>query len=349
MSTIHSVLEQESIEASAPCRIDMGGTLDLSTFFLPLHHLQPCTFNAALDLRTTVRLRSHTKGRIKISSRGFDSLEVKSAQAPFNNPLGLMFAVASYFQADGVHIEIDSASPPRSALGGSSVAAVALIWAFSKALAKKDGRAMPAPDSVALLAHAIEQSVAGVPCGQQDQLAAVFGGVNAWHWTGDPSGLPYKRQIVVPDAECAGFDRRLLVAYGGIPHVSKDINGTWVRQFVSGEYRDTWERIVDCGRRFIAALTAGSFREACAMMNLETDLRRQLTPDVLDELGSELVAAARSSHCGARFTGAGGGGCLWALGRPDQILTLRPVWERILEQRESAAILDTCVDALGLL
>ena len=347
MPTIQSILEREPIEASAPCRIDMGGTLDLSTFFLPLHHLGPCTFNAALDLRTRVRLMPYSMGRIKISSRGFDSLAMERDQAPFNGPLGLMFAVASYFQAEGVHIQIDSASPPRSALGGSSVAAVALIWALSKALAKQDGRPMPTPDKVALLAHAIEQSVAGVPCGMQDQLAAVFGGVNVWHWTGDPSTLAFNRQTVVPDA--AGFDRRLLVAYCGIPHASKDVNGTWVRQFVSGEHRDVWKRIIDCVRGFVAALSAGSMEQACAMMNLETDLRIELTPEVLDDIGSELVATARTCQCGARFTGAGGGGCLWALGQPDQIQRLRPVWDRILRAREAAAILQTHVDTQGLL
>jgi len=48
-------LESEPIEASAPCRIDMGGTLDIATFSYPLRHLAPATFNIALDLRTRVR------------------------------------------------------------------------------------------------------------------------------------------------------------------------------------------------------------------------------------------------------------------------------------------------------
>ena len=136
MTSIRSILELEPLEASAPCRVDMGGTLDLSTFYLPLHHLGPCTFNVALDLRTRVTLRPFDKGRIRISSLGFEDLVVDSRQAPFHHSLGLMSAVAAYFQADGVHIDIRSESPPRSALGGSSVAAVALIWAFAKAMAK---------------------------------------------------------------------------------------------------------------------------------------------------------------------------------------------------------------------
>ncbi len=348
MSTIRSVLEQGPIEASAPCRIDMGGTLDLSTFYLPLNHLKPCTFNAALDLRTRVRISPFDKGRTKISSHGFESLVAESDSAPFQHPLGLMLAVGAYFQADGVHIEIHSASPPRSALGGSSVAAVALIWAFSKALAKT-GVALPDRSAVAMLAHAVEQSVAGVPCGMQDQLAAVFGGVNGWHWKGDPARPPFEQEILVPSMNCPDFSRHLMVAYCGIPHVSKDINGTWVRQFIAGESRTIWHRIVDCSRQFIRSLASGTYEQAQNMMNLETDLRCQLTPEVLDDMGEALVAAARKHQCGARFTGAGGGGCLWALGRADRIEQLRPAWAHILGCRETARILDTGVDTQGLL
>jgi D-glycero-alpha-D-manno-heptose-7-phosphate kinase len=348
MTSIRSVLELEPLEASAPCRVDMGGTLDLSTFYLPLHHLGPCTFNVALDLRTRVTLRPFDKGRIRISSLGFEDLVVDSRQAPFRHPLGLMSAVAAYFQADGVHIDIRSESPPRSALGGSSVAAVALIWAFSKALAAS-GAPLPDRGDIAVLAHAIEQSVAGVPCGMQDQLAAVYGGVNGWHWNADPSARPFERQPLVSRSDCADFGRHLLVAYCGVPHVSKDINGTWVRQFVEGRQRETWHRIVDCSKEFISAIAGRDYKTALSLMNQETDLRRQLTPEVLDDMGAALVDAARQNRCGARFTGAGGGGCLWALGQTEDIERLKPVWTEILGRRESAGILETRIDADGLL
>jgi D-glycero-alpha-D-manno-heptose-7-phosphate kinase len=346
--SIREILEQNSVEASAPCRIDMGGTLDLSTFFYPLQRLHPCTFNAALDLRTRVRVSPFDTGKVKISSHGFEDLVVESALAPYDHPLGLMLAVAAHFHADGVHIEIHSSSPPRSALGGSSVAAVALIWAFSKALAEK-GHPMPKRSSVVMLAHAIEQSVAGVPCGMQDQLAAVYGGVNAWHWLTRPPDLPFRRQSLASVDGCKEFERHLLVAYCGRPHVSKDVNATWVKQFVSGLNRRQWHEIVDCSHKFVSALEAGDYRRAKTMMNQETDIRCELTPEVLDKLGAQLVAAARERGCGARFTGAGGGGCLWALGAPDDIKKLRPVWEDILIQRSTAQLLNAGIDTVGLL
>jgi D-glycero-alpha-D-manno-heptose-7-phosphate kinase len=104
----------------------MGGTLDIDTFRFPLHHFSPCTFNIALNLRTRVCLLPYRAGMVKVSSKGFKAAEYPFDQAPFDHPLGLIFAIAAYFRAEGVHIVIESSSPPRSALGGSSAAAVAL-------------------------------------------------------------------------------------------------------------------------------------------------------------------------------------------------------------------------------
>ena len=345
---LHAILKDDPVATSAPCRIDMGGTLDLSTFYLPLRHLGPCTFNQALNMRTQVQLSSYAKGSIKVSSSGFDAIVVDSKLASFAPPLGLILAVAAYFEADGIHIDIRSASPPRSALGGSSVAVVALIWAFCKALATQ-GTVMPDRKDVALLAHAIEQGVAGVPCGLQDQLAAAFGGVNGWYWAQEVISPGFRHRRVIPESANADLQSSLLVAYCGVPHVSKNVNATWVEQFIAGRHRNHWNQIVACCQRFIDAVGVGDYQLAAQLMNQETDIRCQLTPDVLDQIGASLSDAARQHGCGARFTGAGAGGCIWALGPADKISALRPVWNGILEQREQARILDAKIDSEGVL
>ena len=341
-------LESGPIAASAPCRIDMGGTLDISTFSYPLRHLAPCTFNAALGLRTRVKLQSYTRGRIKISSLGFQDAEFPADAAPFDHPMGLMFAIAAYFNAQGIHIDIKSQSPPRSALGGSSVAAVALVAAFSKLL--ESGRSADRLDrrSIALAAYQIEQSVAGVPCGIQDQLAAAYGGVNIWHWQADARRLAFKKRCAVPRASHKTLERHLLLAYCGEPHASKDVNGLWVRQFLSGRYRDLWAEIIACTRKFAAAMVKRDYAQAVVQLNRETAIRRTLTPDVLDNMGQKLVHIAVQNGCGARFTGAGGGGCLWAVGEIENIDRLRTLWEKTLSAREAACLLDVRIDSEGL-
>lgn len=349
MSLLSRCLEKQAVEASAPCRLDMGGTLDLSTFYLSLRHLKPCTFNVALDLRTRVRLLPYLDGRIKITSRGFAPVDVDSRKAPFSSPVGLMLAVASFFNADGVHIDIDSSSPPRSALGGSSVAAAGLAWALCKVQAT-EGATLPDPGRIASWTHAIEQSIAGVPCGMQDHLAAVYGGINGWYWASGSEGeIGFERRELIAADGYPEFNRRILVAYCGVPHVSKDINGTWVRDFLAGRHRDTWHRIVHSSREFIDALAERDFPSAVTAMNAETDLRVAMTPDVLDRVGTALVTAARGRGCGARFTGAGGGGCVWSLGEPGRIAALRSEWLTILADRPEAALLDVSVDGNGIL
>ena len=346
--TFRSIIESRQIEASAPCRIDMGGTLDISTFYYPLGHLNPCTVNMAISLRTRVRLLPYDKGIIKVSSKGFESAEYPIDEAPFDHPLGLMFAIASYFRAEGVHIDIDSSSPPRSALGGSSVAAVALIRAFSQIFEQMNIKPL-SRQQIAILAHTLEASVAGVPCGLQDQLAAVYGGANAWFWqayTGKPS---FKKKTIISKQSFSDFKHHLLLAYCGVPHESKNINQKWVQQFLAGKNRELWAEIVICTQKFAKALTNRNFKTAVASMNREMAIRKKMTPEVVDTVGEQLVGSAVENNCGARFTGAGGGGCIWALGALEDIDKLKSIWERVLSIRKDARLIDVKIDSEGVL
>jgi D-glycero-alpha-D-manno-heptose-7-phosphate kinase len=340
-------LESNPIESSAPCRVDMGGTLDIPTFYYPLQHLNPGTFNIALGLRTRIRLLPYTTGLIKISSKGFRGAEFPADAPRFDHPLGLMFATAAYFNAGGVHIQIASESPPRSALGGSSVAAVALVAAFLALIesgdSKKNNRRL-----IASLAHKLEATVAGVPCGSQDQLAAAYGGVNLWYWQSRPGRSHYRRTVTVKKKYHKELERRLLLAYCGKPHVSKDINGRWIQQFLNGKNRTAWREIIEHTHRFAAALAGHDYNQAAIHMNREVALRREMTPDVLDPVGVRLAKSALQNGCGARFTGAGGGGCIWALGAIENVDRLRPLWEKILSTRKQARLLEVEIDTKGV-
>jgi D-glycero-alpha-D-manno-heptose-7-phosphate kinase len=338
-------LDKNSIQVSVPCRVDFGGTLDISTIYLPMSSLSPATFNIALDLRTRVTLASFEKGYVKVSSKGFETEVFKKDKAPFDHPMGLMFALAKYFDAEGVHIHIDSASPPRSALGGSSAAAVAIAAAFYHLMDKKID-----PAHAAWLAHYIEAGVAGVPCGMQDQLAAAFGGVNQWSWRMGKTGPLFRqKKIFDTDADMEAFNSHILVAYCGIPHVSKDINRQWVDSFLRGETRKIFEKIVVLTKEFSLSVKKRNYRQAADLMNQETGLRLEMTPEVLDNTGEILFESAIDCRCGARFTGAGGGGCLWAVGEAGDIHRLKQRWKNSLAFVEGAGILETKIDNKGII
>jgi len=344
---LKNLLESRLVEASAACRIDCGGTLDIKTFYYPLHYLSPCTFNIALDMKTRVRLLPYSSGQIKVSSKGFETEVHPADNAPFSGPLGLIFAIATYFRVEGVHIEIISESPPRSALGGSSTAAVALIGALADVLAE-DGVPQMSRDQIVLLAHAIEEAVAGISCGLQDQLAAAYGGVNAWYWPSGPGDPRFKRREVLTKEGYAALETRLLLAYCGVPHESQDINSKWIKQFVGGKARHLWPEIVFCTNEFVQAMAGKDWSGAVRAVNKEVEIRRKMTPEVFDEIGVALLEKALAHGCGARFTGSGGGGCIWALGEEENICNLRPEWVDILSSREGSRLLDARVNPNGL-
>ena len=155
--------------------------------------------------------------------------------------------------------------------------------------------------------------------------------------------------MVLPKRLHKDLEKHLLLAYCGKPHESKDINSRWVNQFLSGKFRDSWAEIVACTRQFVRHLADRKYMKAAELMNRETAIRRKMTPDVLDDIGVKLMKAAVTHHCGARFTGAGGGGCIWALGGVKHIDSLRPMWEEILSSENEARLLDINIDSRGLI
>lgn len=345
---IRTVIDARPLKASAPCRIDLGGTLDLPAMHYPLKHISPCTFNIALDMRTRIKISSYPVGKIKISSKGFNDAEFDSNALPFRHEMGLIFAIAAHFHLDGVHIEISSESPPRSALGGSSVAAVALVGAIKYLLSENKGIELVSDPlfrkDVCLTAHAIESGTAGVPCGYQDQLAAAFGGVSLWSWLACANGNPYIREEI--PVKNKSLKDNILVAYCGKPHVSADVNSEWMRRFAEGE-REPWIRISDLTRRFHKSFLASDWSLASAIMNEETEIRLAMTPDVLDETGKKLYESAKKAGCGSRFAGAGGGGCVWAIGSSDNISKLKSEWTNVLASSDGGSMLETEIDTEG--
>lgn len=343
--SVDGLRPEKEVAASAPCRVDLGGTLDLPLFYYGLGPEKACTFNMALNLRTQVRLRPFARGRVRVVSRGFPAAEFDCGQAPYTHPLGLVFAILDAFHARDLCVEIVSESPPRSALGGSSVMAVALVALLMR---------LRCPDlvkaaDVALCARDLESSVAGVPCGMQDHLAAAFGGIHLWEWDGgNPRSLWRKKTLVQPKGY-PGMASRMLVAYGGEPHDSLDVNGRWVRGFAEGKTRAAWEDIALLTRHFAGALETGDLETAVRCMEEELEIRLRLTPDVLDRAGLCLAAAARELGCGVRFAGAGGGGCLWALGTEEAVRALRTKWQGLMQDLPGACILDAAPEKDGIL
>jgi D-glycero-alpha-D-manno-heptose-7-phosphate kinase len=344
-TSLRSLLTQHQVDASAPCRIDAGGTWDIKAMALPFERLKPITINIALNLRTSITLSPYKDGWVKISSEGFSRSETFSKdQLPLMPPFGLFFAAISYFDVHGLMVEIGSQSPVKSALGGSSTALVALIKALSKV---QKNRKISAKEILHLAYH-LEDAVGGGNCGLQDHAVAVYGGVNQWEWYYGKRTEPFKKTPLLDRKGQKEFSKHLLVAYSGKSHISSITNRKWTEDFLSGRTRAGWIKVNEIIHQLSIAINRLDWKRGAGLLQEEMALRRTLTPEALIPVTEKMAAQAEREGCGARFAGAGAGGCIWAIGEIKNIRRLRKRWEQTLEPVRDARVLDCEVDPHGV-
>jgi D-glycero-alpha-D-manno-heptose-7-phosphate kinase len=347
--SVRKILEKKSIETSAPCRVDSGGTWDIKALAMPLEYITPVTLNIALSLRTRVRLSPFKDGFIKITSAGFkETVEynINNSQ-PFNAAFGLFLATINHFGFHGIEVSIHSDSPVKSALGGSSTALVALIKALSELQIRTGGKGLTRSRMLHLGYH-LEDGINGGNCGMQDQAAAVYGGVNLWTWKYSSRNQPFSREVLINRQEAAGVSGCITVAFSGKSHVSARVNRSWVNDFLSGRTRSGWIEANEVVKCLAGSIKKKDWNKAAGFLRDEMKIRRKITPDALIPLTAELIDRAEKIGCGARFTGAGAGGSIWAIGEFEKIRAVENDWEKILRRIKGAGILKCKVDPAGV-
>jgi D-glycero-alpha-D-manno-heptose-7-phosphate kinase len=349
-NSLESLLKslEKPITASAPCRIDSGGTWDIKALALPLEGVDPITVNLAISLRTYVTLLPYKSGWVKISSNNFDTQEAYPFdKAPFNSQFGLFFAIASFFRFHGLEIEIQSTSPVNAGLGGSSTAAVATMKAFSVVESLLSENEIKKGDILHLAYH-LEDAVSGGMCGLQDQGAAVFGGVNKWVWNYSRERRVFERKSILDKNGQNEISKRILVAYSGRRHLSARINRLWIEKFLAGETRSGWIEANRIVNQFALHIKEKRWKQGAQELINEIAIRKKITPEAFTPIITRLIQESERIGCGARFAGAGGGGTVWALGEIDDIQRLREVWVDILKGTKKGRILECAVDPMGV-
>jgi D-glycero-alpha-D-manno-heptose-7-phosphate kinase len=298
-----------SVTATAPSRIDLaGGTLDI----WPLSVLVPgaVTVNLAIELRAAVAVEARTDDRVRIVSK--DRGRQATRRLPFGpyeaeGPLALLLRLAASFDLSrGATLTSRAAAPAGAGLGGSSTLSVAAVAALDRFSGARLGR-----ERLLRRAMNLETTIIGVPTGNQDFLAALHGGLAAYHHGFDGTR---REPIKLPP----GLEERLVLAYTGQPHSSGFSNWDKFRRFMEGE-RATVRAMRDVAgiaNELLAALKEGELDAAGRLLGREGRLRYRLAPTVatpaLLEAGE---AARRAGALGSKVCGAGGGGCLVAFAR----------------------------------
>lgn len=294
------------VSASAPARIDLaGGTLDIWPISVLVD--QAVTVNVAVELRARVTVESSTGDRVRVVSKDQSTSVTRRlplGDGDLSGPLSLLLRlVAAFAPRRGLLLATRASSPAGAGLGGSSTLAVAAAAALSRFTGSKLGRA-------ALLRRVmnLETVELGVPTGTQDYLAAIHGGLAAYHHELDGTR---REPIAVPP----GLERRLVLAYTGQPRHSGYSNWEMFRRFIDGE-RSTVKRmrsIARIARELVDALRAGALDDAGRLIGEEGRLRYRLAPSVATPaLLAAGNAARQAGALGVKVCGAGGGGCLLA-------------------------------------
>ncbi len=325
------------IDASAPTRIDLaGGTLDIWPLYL--FHEGAQTLNAAISLRAHCSIVPRDDGRIVLASEDTGrQIEVSHWRELRDNPeLRLLGRLLHHFQAEGLELRTRSDSPVGAGIAGSSALNIAVCGALA---AWTDSTI--SDDQLLQIAMNVEAQVIAVPTGVQDYRPALYGGVSAVEL-----GVSGVRRVPVA-VSAADLEARLVLAYTGATRNSGINNWEVTKRHIDGdrEVYARFARIRDIAVEMRCALERGDWSAVGRHIADEWENRKHLAPGVTTpEIDDMLQAAAEAGSLGGKVCGAGGGGCLFCLGAPEDVPAIR----QALASR-GGRLLDFRIETEGLL
>ena len=306
-----------SVSASAPTRIDLaGGTIDIWPLYL--FHDGASTLNAAISLRAHATIEPRSDGAIELVS--IDTSRRSTARhwsaLSADDELPLLALLARHYQLDSATLTTRGESPAGAGIAGSSALAIAVAGAA----AAYTGHASVDPAAVnghyeelLRVVMNVECQTIRVPTGVQDYRPALYGGIAAIELRVDAV------ERVGLSVDPQELERRIVIAYTGVPHHSGTNNWEIVKRHLDGDRYvfDCFERIRDTAVAMRQALARENWDEVGRQIATEWENRKRLAPGVTTPMLDELIdRAATAGATAATVCGAGGGGCLFCFGPP---------------------------------
>lgn len=314
-----------SVVATAPTRIDLaGGTLDLEGLYAFLGGA--VTVNIAVELRARAFVRRLRPGKVRLVALDLGAEATGRSVGQLALPAALAIhgrALSHYGPPTGIEVVTEAAAPAGGGLGGSS----ALLMAVSAALLRLQGRRVIKAPLIETGAR-LEASLLGVPTGKQDYLAAVFGGLAAYHFSYD--GWRVER-LNVSRSFLESLAGRLVLAFTGASRLSGVTNWEKFKAYVEnvGPTRRRFARLKAIAEAMREALLDEDVEAVGKLLVKEWAERRRLAPGVsAPSVEAALGKARRVGAIGGKLCGAGGGGCLAVLAADGR----REAVERVLEK-----------------
>ncbi|MBI3933324.1 MAG: GHMP kinase [Acidobacteria bacterium] len=301
------------VQAEAPARVDLaGGTLDIWPLYL--FHENSQTINFAIQCFARCRLTPRRGKAVELVSRDLHRSETFSSLASLREagrwklPLVARLVLA-FAPTGGFTLETDSDVPAGSGLGGSSALNIAICGALAQFTGTRLG-----PDKMIELAGNIEAQALGVPTGEQDYYSAMFGGLQAIHLT--PRGIQPEQLNVAAEE----INSRFILCYTGESRNSGINNWEVEKAHIDGDRNVIrhFERIAAIAAEMRLAIIKGDWNSAARLLDQEWEARKKNHPGITTPGIDRLMdIARRHGALAGKVCGAGGGGCVVFLAKPE--------------------------------
>jgi len=320
------------------------------------------TISGAIEIRAYAKVETAESFVFAQTDAGAPSPEIyppKAIPLPLNGAHDLLkgavnrlYAFSAEFREKvkehGMAIGVRSDVPKQSGLAGSTLF-IALTMAGLRELYTLDRR-VHNDYILAELIQRVEVHDLGIAGGFSDRYITLFGGLAYI----DYRGKLYHREIgeepFATYERLAVEDLPLVAVMTGIRHESGDVHGRmrpryiaeydqWIREggemppmvrFMSGAYDTAWRGKI--------ALLAGDFKTFGGLMNenhrlVDEMMRHCGFDDGAGRANNLFIQAAREHGAlGAKLTGAGGGGSVFALTEPGREEALMQTWRSLADE-----------------
>lgn len=184
-----------------------------------------------------------------------------------------------------------------------------MLIALSGALDRINGTSMD-PHLFVEYGANVEAQVIAIPTGKQDYLAALYGGVNAFHFAVNG----WRRENLIPEEEkLRTFEDRIVLSFTGETHFSGTNNWSMMKRFIDDApgSRESMRRIGQTAKEMREALLTFDLELFAELLNREWESRKRLADGVTTPQIDRMVEGAKAAGAlASKICGAGGGGCM---------------------------------------
>jgi len=300
--------------AQAPVRISFGGGgTDLAAYY---RRYGGIVVSTAINRYVYTIVSGGTFDAQQIISADYHTFYRRplSENLMWDGNLALPKTILQYFGVKtGIDIFLASEVPPGTGLGSSGSVAVSMVAALTAWLNRPLDKA-----EIAEIACHIEIERMGMPVGKQDQYAAAFGGLNTFTFSEAGVGV---EPIQVNAGALDRLQRSILLFYTGQARNSSNILKHQQNASEQGdpEVVQRLHRIKALGLEIRDALVAGDVEGFGELLHQSWLNKRRLVSSISNtNIDAWYEAARRAGAIGGKITGAGGGGFLMLVSRPEQ-------------------------------